>query len=241
MKGIILAGGLGTRLYPMTRATNKHLLPVYDMPMIYYPINTLVQAGIEEVLIVIGGPHAGDFVAVLKNGGEFGLKEVNYAYQNNGTGGIADALVLAEDFADNENVCVILGDNTTDADISKAVGDFEGGAKLFLKEVDDPERYGVPVFDKKNKSKITQIEEKPKNPKSNFAVTGLYIYDNKCFDFIKNLEPSKRGQLEITDLNNKYIELQKLEWEELNGFWTDAGKPEALFEANKYWSQKKDK
>jgi len=178
MKGVVLAGGLGSRLYPLTHATNKHLLPVYDKPMVFYPINTLVQAGINEVLIVTGGPHAGDFIAVLRNGKDLGLKHLEYAYQAN-EGGIADALSLCEDFADGGDIAVILGDNTTDADISEAVRTFTGGARVFLREVPDPERFGVPVFDPQDPSRIIAIEEKPAQPRSHYAVTGLYLYDNQ--------------------------------------------------------------
>ena len=239
MKGVILAGGLGSRLYPLTHATNKHLLPIYDKPMVFYPISTLVNAGIEEVLIVTGGPYAGHFIRVLKNGNELGVKELSYAYQESGDGGISDALKLAEDFADGGNVAVILGDNTTDADISKDVREFKSGAKLFLKKVPDPHRYGVPIFDENNPKIIIKIEEKPKKPLSNFAVSGIYFYDNKCFEYIKQLKPSDRGQLEITDLNNRYIQEGTLEWSELEGFLTDAGTPESLFSAGEYWINKK--
>lgn len=238
MKGIVLAGGLGTRLYPLTHATNKHLLPVYDQPMIFYPIQTLVNAGVKDIMIITGGPHAGHFMRVLKNGKELGVEELSFAYQDKDNGGIADALALAEDFSDGEDVVVVLGDNTTDADISEAVKSFKLGAKLFLKKVPDPQRYGVPVFDKRGK-KIIKIEEKPKFPKSEYAITGLYIYDNKCFDYIKGLKPSDRGQLEITDLNNRYIKNGTMRWELLHGFWTDAGKPETLYLSNMYWAAKK--
>jgi len=234
MKGVILCGGKGTRLYPLTHVTNKHLLPVYNKPMVYYPIETLIKAGIEEVLIVVGGPYAGHFLRVLKNGEEFGLKSLSYAYQD-GSGGIAEALALAEDFADGEGICVILGDNTTDADISQAVEDFDGGAHVFLKEVTDPERFGVPTIEGND---IIHIEEKPSLPASNYAVTGLYLYDNDCFDFISVLEKSDRGELEVTDLNNAYINRGKLKYSILNGFWTDAGKFETLFKASENWSKK---
>ena len=238
MKGIILAGGLGTRLYPLTWATNKHLLPVFDQPMIFYPINTLVRAGVKEILVVTGGPHAGHFLQVLKNGKELGLKHLEYAYQE-GEGGIAAALSLAEDFADGGAVAVVLGDNTTDADISPAVENFQEGATVFLKEVPDPERFGVPVFSKKDPQKIIRIEEKPAKPQSNFAVTGLYLYDNEVFKIIKTLKPSARGELEITDVNNCYLEKGKLNWFELEGFWSDAGTFESLFRTNQYWAKKK--
>ena len=238
MKGIILAGGLGTRLYPLTWATNKHLLPVFDQPMIFYPINTLIKAGVKEILVVTGGPHAGHFLQVLKNGKELGLKHLEYAYQE-GEGGIAAALSLAEDFADGGAVAVVLGDNTTDADISPAVENFQEGATVFLKEVPDPERFGVPVFSKKDPQKIIRIEEKPAKPQSNFAVTGLYLYDNEVFKIIKTLKPSARGELEITDVNNCYLEQDKLNWFELEGFWSDAGTFESLFRTNQYWAKKK--
>lgn len=237
MKGVILAGGLGTRLYPLTHATNKHLLPVFDQPMIYYPIKTLLDSGIEEILVVTGGPHSGDFIRVLQNGKSFGIKHLEYTYQEKSDGGISDALSLAEDFADNGPVTVILGDNTTDADVSKEIKSFKEGALIFLKEVSDPERFGVPVFSKDGK--IEKIEEKPEKPKSNYAVTGLYVYDNKVFDYIKTLKPSARGQLEVTDLNNVYIKNGKMKWALLKGFWSDAGTPESLFRTNLYWARKK--
>lgn len=238
MKGVVTAGGLGTRLRPLTFATNKHLLPVYDRPMIFYPIQTLVKAGITEVLIVTGGPHAGHFIPALKNGKELGLSHLEFAYQE-GEGGIAQAIALAEDFADDGPITVILGDNTTDADISKAVRNFQDGSVMFLKEVPDPERYGVPVFDPKNPDKIIAVEEKPKEPKSKYASTGLYIFDNKCFDYIRSIKPSARGELEITDVQNEYIKAGKMRTEKLTGFWTDAGKFETLFAANAYWAKKK--
>lgn len=238
MKGVILAGGLGTRLYPLTHATNKHLLPVYDKPMIYYPVQTLVHAGIEDILIVVGGPHAGDFIKVLENGKDFGIRHLEYAYQNSGDGGIADALKLAQDFADNNPIAVILGDNCTDADISQEVQSFTDGAVIFLKEVEDPKRFGIAELDKANKSKVVAIEEKPKNPKSNLAVTGVYIYDKNVFSHINKIKPSPRGQLEITDVNNIYIDEGKLKWANLTGFWSDAGTFESLYRSNVYWARK---
>jgi glucose-1-phosphate thymidylyltransferase len=242
MKGVILAGGKGTRLYPLTYATNKHLLPVYDQPMIYYPIQTLVNAGITEVLIVTGDIHAGHFINVIKNGHELGLTHVEYAYQEGGSAGIADALKYAEDFADGESIAVILGDNTTDANISEAVNKFDGnggGAMVFLKKVIDPERFGNPVFDPKDSNKILNIVEKPKKPTSPYAVTGLYFYDAKVYDIIHALKPSGRGELEITDVNNAYIKAGKLYWQELKGFWSDAGTFHSLFRSNRYWAQKR--
>jgi len=237
MVGVICAGGLGTRLYPLTYATNKHLLPVYDRPMIYYPIQTLINAGIKDIVIVIGGPHAGHFIRVLGNGKNFGAENIHYAYQEN-EGGIAGAVGCAEPFAKGNSIAVILGDNCTDADISKEVESFESGAKIFLKKVSDPERFGVPVFDKNNE--IKKIEEKPRRPKSNYAVTGLYLYDKTVFDKIKSLKPSKRGELEITDLNNLYLREGNLRWVELKGFWKDCGTFDSLAEVNSYWKLKKN-
>ncbi len=235
MKGVILAGGLGTRLYPLTYCTNKHLLPVYDKPMVFYPIQTLVDAGINEIMIVTGGPHAGHFLQVLKNGKSLGVKHLEFAYQE-GEGGIPVALSLAEDFADGGPIAVILGDNTTDADIKPAVENFFGGATVFLKEVPDPQRFGVAEI---KRDKIIRIEEKPKEPKSNLAVTGLYLYDNKVFDIIRTCKPSTRGELEITDVNNEYLKKEKLNWFELKGFWSDAGTFESLFRSSAYWAKKK--
>ncbi len=237
MKGVILAGGLGTRLYPLTHATNKHLLPIYDKPMVFYPIKTLVNAGITEVMVVASGPHAGHFLRVLKNGKELGLKHLEYAFQEKPDGGIADALSLAEDFSDNEPITVILGDNTTDANISKPIMNFKDGALVFLKKVHDPQRFGVPVFDDSGK-KITKIEEKPQKPKSSYAVVGLYIYDKHVFDYIGEIEPGSRGELEITDVNNQYIKRDRMRWSELEEFWSDAGTFQSLYLANRYWAQK---
>lgn len=238
MKGVILAGGKGTRLYPLTHATNKHLLPVYDRPMVYYPIQTLMNAGITEVLIVTGDVHAGDFINVIKNGHDLGLSHVEYAYQEGGSAGISDALKYAEDFADGDSIAVILGDNTTDADISGAVHGFQTGAMVFLKEVVDPQRFGIPRFSASDPSVIEEILEKPKDPPSNKAVTGLYLYDNTVFDKIRSLKPSGRGELEVTDLNNAYIKEGKLTWANLDGFWSDAGTFESLFRTNAYWAKK---
>jgi glucose-1-phosphate thymidylyltransferase len=237
MKGIILAGGLGTRLYPLTHATNKHLLPIYDQPMVFYPIQTLVKAGITSIAIVTGGPHAGHFMRVLKNGEDWGIKHLEFLYQEK-EGGIADALSLCENFADNDNITVILGDNTTDMDITEEVNNFKGGAKVFLKKVSDPERFGVPVF---KDGKIINIEEKPKNPQSSFGVTGLYIYDNKVFDHIRTIKPSGRGELEITDVNNCYIKEGQLDHAELDAYWSDCGTFESLFQAGQFWHGKKIK
>lgn len=240
MKGVILAGGLGTRLYPLTHVTNKHLLPIYNKPMIFYPIQTLVDAGVTEILIVTSGPHVGHFLGTLKNGKELGVTHLEYAYQEKPNGGIADALALAEDFADGDSIAVILGDNTTDADIKASVQGFNDGAVVFLKEVSDPKRFGVAVFDKTDPSKITRIDEKPKEPESNMAVTGLYIYDNKVFEYIRQCDPNfaGRGELEITQVNNIYIEQGKLSWQELKGFWSDAGTFKSLHTASSYWATK---
>ncbi len=237
MKGVILAGGNGTRLHPLTFATNKHLLPVFDQPMIFYPIQTLLKAGIKDIMIIASGDKAGHFIGVLKNGKEYGIRHLEYGFQE-GAGGISQALAIAEDFADGEPIVAILGDNTTDADITSAVKKFKDGATIFVKKVPDPERFGVPVFSKDGKTMI-QIEEKPKNPKSDFAVVGVYIYDVHCFDYIRSLKPSARGELEITDLNNIYLEKGKLNWEELKGFWNDAGTFESLLKSNLYWAKKK--
>ena len=237
MKGVILAGGLGSRLYPLTKATNKHLLPVYDKPMIFYPINTLVKAGIKEVMIVTGGPHSGHFFSILKNGHELGIKHLEYAYQE-GEGGIADALSLSRDFVDGDSAVVILGDNTTDYNLLEDAKTFTGGALIFLKKVPDPERFGVPIFDKDNPNLIREIVEKPKVAPNDFAVSGIYIYDHQVFEFIQTLKPSQRGELEITDVNNHYAKIGKLKYKELKGFWHDAGTFDTLLETNIFWSQK---
>ncbi len=236
MKGIILAGGLGTRLYPLTKITNKHLISVYDKPMIFYPIGTLINAGITDIMIVTGGNHAGDFLRLMGNGKEFGLKHINYTYQE-GEGGIADALSLAEYFADGEPICVILGDNIIEKNIRKAVSDFKKqkkGAKILLKEVPDPERFGVAEI--KN-GKLINIVEKPKSPKSNLAVIGIYLFDERVFDIVKTLKPSDRGELEITDVNNAYVKEGTMSWEMLDGWWTDAGTFESLLRASVLVSQ----
>ncbi len=222
MKGVVLAGGSGTRLYPLTRITNKHLLPIYDKPMIYYPIQALVNAGINDILIVTGGNNAGDFLRLLGNGREFGLKHVNYTYQER-AGGIAEALGLAEHFADNQKIVVILGDNIIEGTIRGAVQAFERqgkGAKILLKEVPDPENYGVPILDG---DRIVKIEEKPVNPATNLAVIGIYMYDPSVFRVIKTLKPSGRGELEITDVNNAFIETGAMSYDVLEGWWADAG------------------
>ncbi|MBV8153343.1 MAG: NTP transferase domain-containing protein [Candidatus Eremiobacteraeota bacterium] len=231
MKGVILAGGLGTRLRPLTKVTNKHLLPIYDKPMIYYPIETLCKAGIRDIMIVTGGSSAGDFLRLLGNGAEFGLKDIFYTYQE-GEGGIADALRLCEHFAEGSRIAVILGDNIIQDDISPFVRKFErqdSGARILLKHVDDPQRFGVPELDG---DRIVRIDEKPAEPKSSYAVTGIYMYDRRVFDFIRKLKPSNRGELEITDVNNAYIREGDLFYDVLDGWWTDAGTFESLFHAN---------
>jgi len=231
MKGVVLAGGTGSRLNPLTRVTNKHLLPIYDKPMVYYPIQTLVNAGIEEILLVTGGKNAGDFLRLLGNGRDFGLKHLNYSYQE-GEGGIAEALGLAEYFAAGDPVCVILGDNIIENDICRAVENFKAqkdGAKILLKKVDDAQRFGVAEI---RGDQVLGIEEKPRNPKSDYAVVGIYLYDATVFQKIRRLKPSGRGELEITDVNNFYIDEKKLSYEILEGWWTDAGQFESLLRAN---------
>ncbi|HUA59531.1 MAG TPA: sugar phosphate nucleotidyltransferase [Verrucomicrobiae bacterium] len=230
MKGIVLAGGTGSRLFPLTKITNKHLLPIYDRPMIYYPIQTLVNAGIRDILIVTGGRNSGDFLRLLANGKEFGLKHINYTYQE-GEGGIADALALAEHFADGQKICVVLGDNIIEGSILDAANRFrsqQAGAHILLKEVPDAERFGVAEV---KGDHIVGIEEKPRKPKSNYAVTGIYMYDATVFDKIKTLVPSGRGELEITDVNNAYIQEGSMTFSYLQGWWTDAGTFESLLRA----------
>jgi glucose-1-phosphate thymidylyltransferase len=230
LKGIVLAGGTGSRLYPLTKITNKHLLPIYDKPMIYYPIQTLVDAGIKDILLVTGGRNSGDFLRLLANGKGFGLNHLNYTYQE-GEGGIADALALAEHFAAGEKICVILGDNILEKSMRGAVEAFEKqerGAKILLKEVPDAERFGVAEF---QGDRIVGIQEKPARPKSNFAVTGVYMYDETVFEKVHHLVPSGRGELEITDVNNAYIEEGTMTYAHLDGWWTDAGTFESLLRA----------
>ncbi len=231
MKGVILAGGLGTRLLPLTKVTNKHLLPVYDRPMIFYPIQTLVEAGIRDILLVTGGNGAGDFLRLLGNGREFGLEHINYTYQE-GEGGIADALRLARFFAAGDLIAVVLGDNIIEGSIAAQVRSFQekgGGARILLKEVDDPQRFGVAEI---RNGRVAGIEEKPSNPKSNYAVTGIYMYDSRVFEIIETLKPSGRGELEITDVNNEYIHRNEMTYAILEGWWTDAGTFSSLQTAN---------
>lgn len=230
LKGVILCGGLGKRLEPLTRITNKHLLPVYNKPMVYYPIQTLVDAGIRDIMIVTGGNNAGDFLRLLGNGQEFGLRHINYTYQR-GEGGIAEALGLAEHFVDRSKVVVILGDNLIGGSIKKSVERFKkqpSGARVLVKKVDDPERFGVAEI---KAGKIISIMEKPLKPKSNYVITGIYMYDEKVFDIVKTLKPSRRGELEITEVNNAYLKSNQLYYDLLAGWWTDCGLPETLYRA----------
>jgi glucose-1-phosphate thymidylyltransferase len=239
VKGVVLAGGLGTRLLPMTRVTNKHLLPVYDRPMIHYPVHALVEAGITEILLVTGGPYAGDFLRLLGNGREFGLRRLHYAYQE-GEGGIAEALGIAEDFADGAPLCVILGDNLFQRSLRPHVERFGArggrGAMILLKEVPDPQRFGVPVFEGES---LVAIEEKPAAPRSPYAVAGAYFYDARVFDVIRTLQPSARGELEITDVNNTYLGWGELAHAMIEGWWTDAGTVDSLHRAARLVEQER--
>jgi len=234
MKGVITAGGLGTRLYPLTKITNKHLLPVYDKPMIYYPVEKLVQAEVKDILIVTGGNNAGDFLRLLGDGKEFGLKRLHYTYQEGETG-IAAALLLAENFAEEDRIIVILGDNIFEDDLKPYIDSFKRqkrGARILIKEVENPQEYGVVEIEK---GKVKSIEEKPERPKSNYIQTGIYMYDKEVFDIIKTLKPSKRGELEITDVNNLYLKKGLLEYDILKGWWIDAGESiESYFKATEY-------
>ncbi len=230
MKGIVLAGGTGSRLFPLTKITNKHLLPIYDKPMVYYPIQTLVDAGIEDIMVVTGGKNSGDFLRLLANGKQFGLKHIDYTYQE-GEGGIADALGLAEHFADGQKICVVLGDNIIERDIRAAADAFRAqdfGARILLKHVEDAERFGVAEL---SGNRILNIEEKPRRPKSQYAVTGIYMFDGTVFEKIRALVPSKRGELEITDVNNAYIREGSMAFSFLEGWWTDAGTFDSLLRA----------
>jgi glucose-1-phosphate thymidylyltransferase len=230
VKGVILAGGLGTRLEPLTRVTNKHLLPVFDRPMIHYPIQTLINAGVREILVVTGGPHAGGFLQLLRDGRDFAIDRLHYTYQE-GEGGIAAALALAEDFADGDRICVMLGDNLVEGTIRDAVARFtrqRRGARIIVKEVPDAQRFGVATIEGDT---VTSITEKPRRPKSRYAVTGIYMYDARVFDVIRTLTPSRRGELEITDVNNWYLTRRELHCEVLDGWWTDAGTIPSLHRA----------
>lgn len=240
MKGVVLAGGTGSRLSPLTKITNKHLLPIYDKPMIYYPIQTLVDAGIRDILIVTGGKNAGDFLRLLANGKEFGLSHLDYTYQE-GEGGIAEALNLAHHFAEGKKLCVVLGDNIIEGSIRQAVDEFrrqERGARILLKEVQDAERFGVAEL---QDGRVVKIEEKPSQPKSNYAVTGIYMYDASVFDKIKYLVPSGRGELEITDVNNAYIDEGTMSFSFLDGWWTDAGTFDSLLRAGNLVAASREK
>ncbi|MGH7163846.1 MAG: sugar phosphate nucleotidyltransferase [Planctomycetota bacterium] len=240
VKGVVLAGGLGTRLLPLTKVTNKHLLPVYDRPMIHFPIRTLVDAGISEILLVTGGSGAGDFLRLLGNGAEFGLKRMHYAYQE-GEGGIAEALGLAESFAEGSPICVILGDNVIEGDIVAPAREFSAdprGAMLLLKEVEDPARFGVARFEG---GRLAEIVEKPDDPPSRMAVTGIYFYDAEVFRIIPTLRRSARGELEITDVNNDYLRRGALRWSELKGWWTDAGTFPSLLRASRLVAESRNK
>ena len=237
MKGVVLAGGTGSRLFPLTKITNKHLLPIYNKPMIYYPIETLVNAGIRDILIVTGGKNSGDFLRLLSNGKEFGLKHLDYTYQE-GEGGIADALSLAEHFADGGKVCVVLGDNIIETNIRRAADEFRRqpcGAKILLKQVPDAERFGVAEI---AGDRVLNIEEKPQKPKSDYAVTGIYFYDGTVFDKARTLQPSSRGELEITDVNNAYIREGTMTYDFLDGWWTDAGTFDSLRRATNLVAEK---
>lgn len=240
MKGVILAGGLGTRMRPLTNVTNKHLLPVYDRPMIFFPLQTLVDAGIRDILIVTGGNSSGDFLRLIGNGSAFGLSYVNYAYQK-GEGGIAEALGLAEHFIGGDKVAVVLGDNIFQENIAPHVRAFERqqeGAKILIKKVPDPERFGVASL---QGGRVTRIEEKPRRPKSNTIVTGIYLYDSQVFKIIKTLKPSGRGELEITDVNNRYIQQGQMTYGVLKGFWSDCGTFDSLLRASRLIARQRKK
>jgi glucose-1-phosphate thymidylyltransferase len=236
MKGVILAGGLGTRLAPLTHITNKHLLPVYNKPMILYPLDTLRKSGLDEIMIICGKEYGGHFMNFLGSGKEHGVK-LSYALQH-GAGGIAEALGLAEDFIDGDNTAVILGDNIFENDFREAVRKFQKGARVFFKKVKDPARFGVPVFNESGR--LTLIEEKPEEPKSSYAQTGFYLFDNRVFGIIRGLKPSARNELEITDVINHYLRSGELEYEIIEGFWSDAGTFSSLL-ASAEWAARNDK
>lgn len=236
MKGVILAGGLGTRLRPLTLITNKHLLPVYDKPMILYPLETLKRSGITDIMLVCGREHAGHFMQFLGSGKEYGVK-LSYALQDTNNGGIADALSYAEDFADGDSIAVVLGDNIFEHDFKKEVKNFAGGAAIFFKKVNDPGRFGVPVFSKDRK-KILRVEEKPKKPKSSYAQTGFYMFDTTVFSVIKTLKPSGRGELEMTDAVNHYVHVGNISFGLISGAWLDAGTFESLLTASVFFHKK---
>lgn len=241
MRGVILAGGRGSRLYPLTKITNKHLLPIYDRPMIYYPLQTLVEAGLTEIMVVTGGNNAGDFLRLLGNGREFGLSHLDYSYQER-EGGIAQAIGLAENFSAGGKIVVILGDNIFQKGITSSVERFKRqrkGARILLKKVREPQNYGVAVLEGK---RLVKVEEKPSQPKSDYAVTGVYLYDSEVFDIIRGLKPSSRGELEISDVNNHYIREEEMEVDFLQGWWADAGASvDSYLEANILAAQKAHK
>ncbi len=229
MKGVILAGGTGSRMMPLTKVTNKHLLPIYDKPMVMYPLKTLIDAGINDILIVSGPGHAGHFLNLLGSGSEFGVR-LSYAIQEK-AGGIAHALALAEDFAKGDSIAVILGDNIFEGNVKEAIQSFVSGGMIFLKEVHDPQRFGVAEVSEDGE-KVLGIEEKPQNPKSNYCVTGLYVYENSVFNVVKTLKPSSRGELEITDVNNYYVNRGDMKAFKVKGFWSDAGTFDSLLRAS---------
>jgi glucose-1-phosphate thymidylyltransferase len=234
MKGIILAGGKATRLRPLTKITSKQLLPVYDKPMIYYPLETLMKAGIKEILIIMAPEYAGHFLHLLGSGKEFGCK-FSYEIQEEPRG-LADAFIVGENFIGDDSVTMILGDNIFDHDFSKEIQEFNGGGMVFAKKVHDPQRFGVAEFD--GDMKVLSIEEKPEHPKSEYAIVGLYTYDNRCIEFAKSLQPSPRGEIEITDLNNMYLKNNELKVNIFDGLWEDAGTFDSLLRANNYWAEK---
>jgi glucose-1-phosphate thymidylyltransferase len=234
MKGIILAGGKATRLRPLTKITSKQLLPIYNKPMIFYPIETLVKAGIKDILIIIAPDYAGHFLNLLGSGKDFGAK-FSYEIQDEARG-LAEAFTIGENFIGRDNVTMILGDNIFDYDFSGSIKNFSGGAKIFAKQVDDPERFGVVEFD--DEHKVLSIVEKPSEPKSDYAVVGMYIYDNKVINYAKNLAPSARGEIEITDINNLYKESGELTVDIIEGMWEDAGTFDSLLRANNLMAEK---
>lgn len=234
MKGIILAGGKGTRLYPLTKITSKQLLPVYDKPMIFYPIETLVSAGVKNILIIVAPDHSGHFLNLLGSGKEFGVK-FTYEIQEEARG-LADAFIIGADFIGKDSVTMILGDNIFENDFRKSIREFSGGAKVFAKKVHDPERFGVPEFDEE--MKVLSLEEKPKKPKSNYALVGMYIFDNRVVEYARELKPSKRGEIEIIDLQNKYLEKGELKVDIIDGMWEDAGTFDSLRRASNFMAEK---
>ncbi len=228
MKGIILSGGVGSRLYPLTKVTSKQLLPVYDRPMIMYPLQTLIKAGVKDILIIVSPEHSGQYLKLLGNGEEFGVR-FTFEIQEKPEG-LAQAFIIGENFIDGDNVCMILGDNIFEDDFSGVIKNFKSGGHIFAKEVADPERFGVVKFD--DKMNAVKIEEKPKEYLSNYAITGLYIYDNRVIEAAKQSKPSRRGELEITELHNWYLQKNELKVDIVKGEWIDAGTFESLFKAS---------